>query len=182
MRAPRVSIAGLMGCIVVVAVGTAALLTASALSASLVFTLTLCVFLTAILGMTYRRGAARAFWVGFVLFGGSYLIASFGPWFEMAVEPHLLTSRVFGELYLMLHPTNIVMETYYSNDKKTYSQTDGMSYWNFDKRKYFFKVGHSLASLLLAYAGGMIAGSLYATRPRDTYGPGERAPRPDVAP
>ena len=41
-----------------------------------VFSLTLLTLITAVLLAIHRGGKRRAFWLGFALFGGSYLIAS----------------------------------------------------------------------------------------------------------
>src|SRR4051812_29116963 len=82
MSRPRVSIAGLMGVVLFIGVGFAALKGASRLWASALFTLTLAVLLGASLGAVARRGPERMAWTGFAVFGWSYLILSFWllPW------------------------------------------------------------------------------------------------------
>ncbi|MFI5460739.1 MAG: hypothetical protein ACHRXM_35450 [Isosphaerales bacterium] len=59
--------------------------------------------LTAGLEAIFRRGRERLFWVGFLVFGWSYMILSFNHWPFEYVEGHLLTTRVFDEIYLAVH-------------------------------------------------------------------------------
>jgi hypothetical protein len=74
---PRISIAALLAGMVPIAVGLAALANPTALWEGVVFALTLLTLFTAIVGVLYRRGAGRAFWVGFALFGwGFFVLAS----------------------------------------------------------------------------------------------------------
>jgi hypothetical protein len=63
-----------------VAVGLAALRDLSEFWASALFTLTILALLISVLGTVARRGASRIAFLGFTLFGGSYLILAFGPW------------------------------------------------------------------------------------------------------
>jgi hypothetical protein len=62
------------------AVGLAALRDPSEFWASALFTLIIFVLLVAVLGTVARRGSSRVAFLGFTLFGGSYLIVAFGPW------------------------------------------------------------------------------------------------------
>jgi hypothetical protein len=80
MRRLRISIAGLMLLLLPVAVGLAALRDPSELWASALFSLTILALLVSALGTAARRGASRMAFLGFTLFGGSYLILAFGPW------------------------------------------------------------------------------------------------------
>ena len=73
MRKPRFSIAGLMSIVVVAAVGLAALRSPSLAWASTLFMVTCGVFGLAIVGAIYRVGVARAWWLGFCVFGLGYL-------------------------------------------------------------------------------------------------------------
>jgi hypothetical protein len=76
----RFSIAQSMAIVLLVGIGLAALRSGTVLWASTVFTLTVAVLLTAILGAMARRGRARMIWAGFALFGWVYLGTTFGPW------------------------------------------------------------------------------------------------------
>ena len=80
MTRGRLSISLAMGIVLVVAVGLAALKDPSKFWASAVFTSAVVVLLTSLLGAVARCGKSRMAWFGSVLFGGFYLILSFGPW------------------------------------------------------------------------------------------------------
>jgi hypothetical protein len=69
-----------MAIVLLIAVGLAALQSASVLWSSAVFTLTVVVLSAAILGAMARRGRARMTWAGFALFGWVYLGTTFGLW------------------------------------------------------------------------------------------------------
>ncbi len=77
MRAIRFPIAGLMGAVLVVALGLAALRNASETWASVMFLLTCGVLNLAVVGTLCREGAKRAWWLGFALFGWGYLVLAF---------------------------------------------------------------------------------------------------------
>jgi hypothetical protein len=73
------SLRALLGAAVFVAVACSSLLYASETIASLVFTATVLVLLAAVVAAVCRRGAARAFWVGFAIFGWGYLWLAIWP-------------------------------------------------------------------------------------------------------
>lgn len=78
---PRgISIAGLMGLVLVIGLGVAALQSSSNLWTSVASTLVLALFLRAVLGAIYLNGPQRAYWTGFALFGGVYLILVNWSW------------------------------------------------------------------------------------------------------
>jgi hypothetical protein len=76
----RFSIMGLMAAVLLLAVGFAGLRTASALSASAIFTFTLTLLAAALLGVAASRGRSRIACLGFGLFGWIYLLATFWLW------------------------------------------------------------------------------------------------------
>jgi hypothetical protein len=76
MRAVRFPIAGLMGAVLVVALGLAALRNASETWAGVMFLLTCGVLSLAIVGVICREDGERAWWLGFALFGWGYLLLS----------------------------------------------------------------------------------------------------------
>ena len=97
----RFSVAGLLGLVFLTAVCFAAMRSASGpWVLSLTFSLTLCVLLFALLGAIFGKGQTRLFWTAFALFGWTYVICVFGPWFESQVKPYLATTR----LLKLLHP------------------------------------------------------------------------------
>ena len=69
-----------MGAVLVLAVGFAGLSTASALWASAVFTLAVTLLAGAILGAVACRGPSRIAWLGFAVFGWTYVPATFWLW------------------------------------------------------------------------------------------------------
>ena len=62
-------------------VSLAAMVAPSPAWSGLYFTAVLLVFLTGILGVVYYRGSRRAFWLGVLIFEGSYMLLWRGPWF-----------------------------------------------------------------------------------------------------
>lgn len=73
----RVSIAWLMGSVVVVAFGLAALAADTEIWCSATYTLALGLIGLGIAGAILGRGHSRAFWVGFAVFGGGYLVLAY---------------------------------------------------------------------------------------------------------
>jgi hypothetical protein len=72
-RTIRFSIAGLMGIVVVAAIGLAALRGASETWAGVMLLFTLGVLLLAVVGVVCRDESERAWWLGFALFGWGYM-------------------------------------------------------------------------------------------------------------
>jgi hypothetical protein len=73
----HISIAQLLAIMVPIAVGLTAIANPSAFWEGAIFVLTLILLFAAILGVIYRKGGARAFWLGFSLFGwGFYVLCS----------------------------------------------------------------------------------------------------------
>lgn len=89
----RFSLLMLLVIVALAAVNIASLKTGDWLWCRLLFTLTLAVHLVAILGAVYRRGRVRAFWIGFALFGWTYLSLANVPMFRLA-EYQLLGTQV----------------------------------------------------------------------------------------
>ncbi len=89
MKRIRFNIASLLGVILVLGVGFAALREASDLWESGVFTLTLTALLISIVLAIHETEKRRAFWLGFALFGSAYLGLSLVP----SIESRLITTR-----------------------------------------------------------------------------------------
>ena len=98
MRAIRFPIAGLMGAVLVVALGLAALRNASETWASVMFLLTCGVLNLAVVGTLCREGAKRAWWLGFALFGWGYLVLAF--WSSVQLPTMALLDAVGSRLGL----------------------------------------------------------------------------------
>jgi hypothetical protein len=74
MRTIRFPISGLMGAVLVVALGLAAMRNASETWAGIIFLLTCAVLGLAIVGTICRGDGERAWWLGFAIFGWGYMV------------------------------------------------------------------------------------------------------------
>ena len=102
IRRYQFSLVGMMGLVLAAAIGCGALRYASEFWASTLLTLTAGSLLVAILGALFRRGQSRAFWVGFTVFGWSYLILviSLRIWSGWGVvAPQLLSTKLLAYLH-----------------------------------------------------------------------------------
>jgi hypothetical protein len=165
----RVSIAGLMAAILVVAVGFAALQNASAWWSSALFTFTLALFLIAAVGAIW--GKDKAFWLGFALFGWSYMIVSYEPWSKHATTPpSLVTTKLLNRLYPHIStvpPDEVVIggEGVWKDSRRieiVRSFTAGNITFFRNDMNEFLQVGHFLVSWLFALVGGINASRLFA--------------------
>jgi hypothetical protein len=96
----RFSLLGLMALVAYVGLGCAALRYATPLWASALFTLAVGLVMIGLLGAVFRREQARAGWIGFLVFGGGYLLLTCGPWSQ---GDYLLTNYGLAWLELKLH-------------------------------------------------------------------------------
>jgi hypothetical protein len=185
MRLPRFTIAGLMGLVVVVAVGVAALRFASEMWAGILLMLTLGVLGAAVLAFHERTGARRAWWRGFALFGWGYLTLVMGPWAAEAIAPHLPTTRGLEALYARMYPEReevmlsrrfreLVYRKYLARANMTAGSPasvalspDGsvvLGTASADSSlESFRRVGHCLWALLVACVGGLVGRACHAT-------------------
>src|SRR6184192_4085180 len=91
MSTVRFSIGGLMGVVLVAAIGLAALRNASEPWAGVMLLLTHGVLGFAAIGVVCRRHVERAWWLGFSLFGWGYLaLVAFWPWYDFPPTTTLL--------------------------------------------------------------------------------------------
>src|SRR5437764_1137610 len=89
----RFTILTLMAGITVLAIGLAALRDANAVWAGVLLLATLLLLGTAALGVIYGQGRSRAGWLGFSLFGGTYLAMVIGPWLAESIGEKLPTTQ-----------------------------------------------------------------------------------------
>jgi hypothetical protein len=80
MKRYRLTIAGSIGLVSLIALGLAALRLADERSASSVYSLAILATLSAMLGAAFARVDLQAFCAGFATFCGAYLLLIFGPW------------------------------------------------------------------------------------------------------
>ena len=180
MRRPRFTIAGILGFVVLLAFGLAALREATDAWDSGVFGATICWLSVAALLAVHRRERNRAFWLGFAMFGGVYLAASLVP----SVASRLPTT--LGLRYLDSNLSdrtgaatkfNSVFATtgngYFVQalDGKVDLDGDSIVLWNAATGKpvsvvrgtaeNFVRIGHSLLALVAGFLGGRLSRRLY---------------------
>jgi hypothetical protein len=187
MRRFRFSIASLLGLVLFVAVAFAALREANDLWDSGLFTLAVSLLLASVLLAVHRTDRKRAFWLGFALAGGSYLVASLIP----PVESRLLTTKMLSYLDTKMadrviamtwavatsggsgSTTTPVQGVAFSPDGQTLALsrqgTNGptVQLWNAATRNLvagangttenFVGIGHSLLALVMAFGGGQLS-------------------------
>jgi hypothetical protein len=96
----RFTLARTAALVFVFALVLASLRLSSRVWAGSVLMLTLAILSFAILGVVYRRGSHRAFWLGFALLGWGYMaLASHFWWDRNTVRPHLPTTSILEWLY-----------------------------------------------------------------------------------
>jgi hypothetical protein len=139
----RFSIAGLMGIVLVAAVGLAALVSPSPIWAGATFLVTCGVLGLAIVGALYRRGAPQVWWIGFCVFGWGYLIlvATSGSAFR---SPQLPTSQILAALLPRL-------EQPVAPDAETQVRV------RISFISAYYQIGHSLWALVAGLVGGTLA-------------------------
>jgi hypothetical protein len=101
MKWPRVSILGLIAAVVACGVAFAALRGGSAYWIAAFYTMTVAFLLVAVVLAHYRRGASRAFWFGFAVFGWGMFIIGANPWqlgfeqdYGIQPNPNMLTTKL----------------------------------------------------------------------------------------
>ncbi len=109
MRRFRFSIAGLMGIVLIAAVGLAGLRNASALWAGTLLMLTCATLALAVVGAIYCRGPRQAWWLGFAIFGWGYLAllkCCSDP--SVALHPLSVLLEIFGVRVILPPPRGIM--------------------------------------------------------------------------
>jgi hypothetical protein len=97
LRAPRFSIGSLLTVIAILGVGFAALRSPSPVWASAIFTVTAVTLVAAASNAIFGRGARRAYWLGFALFGGAYFYLTMS-------SNQLVTETMLDLLYAHVGP------------------------------------------------------------------------------
>ena len=193
----RFNIASLLVAVLFVAVGFAALRESNDLWDSGLFTLTLTVLLISTLLAIHRSDARRAFWIGFALLGGGYLLLSL----VASIESRLATTkalayldskvpgRSLGVLTIQLvgtrsgssgnqvqavafSPQGGQLDTSNLGTVKLWDATTGrlLGGWA-GTTENFVRIGHSLLALLAGWLGGLLSRRLWR---------GSRPPEPEM--
>jgi hypothetical protein len=187
MKRFRFNIASLLGIILVLGIGFAALKVASDLWESGVFTLTLGALPISVLLAYHRLGSRRAFWIGFALFGWVYMALALIP----SIEPRLITTKILAYLDSKMpgrliesfddpdfYPETTIGNTPTSNVTRggiqsvtveqtpagTVAVTSGklISNWSYISDN-FVRIGHSVFALLFGWLGGQLSNRLCRT-------------------
>jgi hypothetical protein len=108
MRNMRFSIAGLMGFVVVAALGFGGLKASDESWASGCYTLLVAALVVAVITAFQSIGRKRAYWAGFAIAGSVYFGFVFGTLGTSKVTPpQFLTELLFDRLEAMVHPTGL---------------------------------------------------------------------------
>lgn len=184
----RLTIAGLMGIVVVVAAGLAALRYPDRLWASAAFSLAIASVVIAILVATATHGAIRAASRGFAIAAGIYLTLTLGPGFETHIGHDLITTPLNDFAYEKMNTAQRKRIWIVKWDNATGMRSDNFrDFWLTDRAltngeaprpmglstatgdektilsshaRVFFRIGHSLLGLLAGLAGGLLCLSL----------------------
>ncbi len=144
----RIPIAGMLVAVVAFAMAFAALRSGSSFWFGSLYTISIIVLLVALIAARFRRGAERAFWYGFAVFGWGFFLLGSGRFMSpvfakqgevSGVNSTLLTSKVALLLYTHL--------------KRDTADVDGID----DIMAYTLCVIHLLMTACLAIAGGFLA-------------------------
>ena len=158
----RFSIRTLMAFVLVSAVGMAALRNASDLWAGMMLMAALAAVGVAVLGAALMRDRERAWWLGFGLFGGAYLIVSLIP----PLESRLPTSKGLGYFRSKVSNWGSEVEVISIEPMGEHAIRGGqVTIWD-ENLVFFRQIGHSLLTLLAGLLGGIVAVWFYARRER----------------
>ena len=187
MRSHRFSIAGLMGVVLLAAIGLAALRTPSETWAGIVLLATLAALGIASVGAICLRGASRAGFLGFAVFGWIYMAAAFPPY---GVWPKLPTQSLLEQLAPRIagikgpFPPAGGMRRYGGGGMRSIgasSGDSGSSTGGFRGQvtargpgaaaaEHFFQIGHCLFALLAASLGAVLSRWLFGSGNRKVRG------------
>ncbi len=149
MRSVRVSIAGLMGVVLVAAIGMAALRSSSQTWAGLLLLGTFGAFGIALVGAVCRSGSERGGWIGFAVFGWIYMNAAFWP---SDLWPKLPTESLLEALGPRLGAIDAQFAPFSRVSVIRGDASDAM---------WFFQIGHCLLALLAASLGALLGSRLF---------------------
>ena len=142
------SLAVAFGATTIASITIAALCRGDWFWARVMFSVTLGLFLAAILGALYRTGVNRAFWIGFAVFGWAYILLAFVPSLRVAGH-HLLGSEVNS--YLKKYAPDA--------SSRTVIDSGGSRIVVFS----FSQIGHTVVALVFAVVGGLAGVYFYWT-------------------
>lgn len=186
----RFTIARLMIVVGFCAVALAAWHGANDIWAGIMMSLLFLALGTAALGAIQRRGAKRAFWLGFLIYGAGYATLAFVPWFSEQIAPKLPVSQVVAQIYWRISESSGRLRQEFPDDvlaelrKMKQPQRDRVlrriftSTGNYNQS---LQVGHSITAITLAFLGGAISRWFYYRQARDDAKPMAIAPNQEAA-
>jgi hypothetical protein len=155
----------------VVAVSFAGLLYANPAWAAFFYTTAFGFVLTGIVGAIVRRGQARAYWIGFAIFGGGYFalalinenfLLRFAVDRPMGQEPRLATTQLLMRAERYIHRNaNPDRAAVFGPGRGTTLSMGGVTFVPASPTDFFVEVGHSILTLALAVIGGWVGKKLY---------------------
>ena len=158
----RFSIASLLILVLFVAVAVAALRASTDAWDISVFGLTLLMFLTSVLLAVHRTDLRRPYWLGFALFGWAYLVASLVPTVEarlpttkgLAFLDSMVTGRVRISQTVAFSPQGNTLHATLQGNVQLWDVATGKRLAVLGgKTENFTRIGHSLLTFLMAFAG-----------------------------
>jgi hypothetical protein len=186
MRIPRFTIRSLLGVVLFVAIAVAALRASTDAWDGWLFALTSLILLTTVLLAVHRTDRKRAYWLGFTLFGWTYLVSSLVP----SIGSRLPTTRGLAFLESMMPGREVTISAVFgytntagTNPVQSYVVTTQANTiipdspvklrrvwdtWSGNvlagpsgTTENFVRIGHSLLALMLAFIGGHLSRYLY---------------------
>ncbi len=166
MRSLRLSIAGLMGIVLVAAIGLAALRNPSETWAGVLLLATLGAFCIALVGAFCRTGAQRGGWIGFAVFGWVYMAAAFQPYEHW---PKLPTQNLLEWLAPTIGGINGPISGFggmggMGGGMRGGGGDAGGSFFAgawVGRAEAFFQIGHCLLALLAACLGALLGNRFF---------------------
>ena len=163
MRRPlQVSLVGVSLCIVVVAVGCAALVSTSRIWVHGLFTVVIVALLLGVLAAVHELHEFRAFWLGFCLFGATYFALSIGPGSQLT-EPYLATAALLDVGYQLVPKREVRTTTVHVPKGTPGIRRDGPNgaylgtFVAFPFETHFRLVGHLLTTLIAGMVGAAVS-------------------------
>jgi hypothetical protein len=172
LKSPRPTVKGLMVIVAVIGVAIAALIRPYKFWAIVLSLLQVTLCLTAVLGLVFRRGPERAFWIGFALFGWAYFILTVVLfWQHDVVNSPMSFPRAVGESLVVVYGFLMALSLGDRGKMAEMMAAIVALVMEVDDNSRFL-VACSLVGLVFAVLGGLIARAFYfseaaSVRPSD---------------
>jgi hypothetical protein len=163
MKRLRFTIGELILLVTVVAIGLAAVVSASAAWAGSMLSITFFAMIASVLGVVWGRGMRRVYWSGFALLGWSYLFLMYVPTLRIHVGHRLLAPKLFPYLAEVLHVegqggSNGGLQSVSVALLATWTSAGGFGGGAASvDLEDFVQIGTAIEALLWAFLGGWVA-------------------------